>query len=163
MADHVDMLLSQWQRERPDLDVAPMAVLGRLSRVTRMVESRLATSFAQFGLQGWSFDVLATLWCTGHPFEMNPSAIVNSLMVSNSAMTNRIDRLEQAGWVERRNAPTDRRVTLVRLTATGLDLVNKAVDAHLANGRQLLESLDDAEQELLATLLRKLAAGVAET
>jgi len=155
-ADHVQEILDQWHKERPDLDVSSMATVGRLHRVSRAIERKLGAGLARFGLQPWSFDVLATLRRTGPPYELNPSAIVQSLMVSNSAMTNRIDRLEEARWVERAPASSDRRVTMVRLTQTGRQVIDAALEANLEAERGILSVLSSAEQDRLATLLRKL-------
>jgi DNA-binding MarR family transcriptional regulator len=155
-ADHVQDILGQWHRERPDLDVSSMATIGRLHRVSRAIERKLSVSFARFNLQPWSFDVLAALRRSGPPYEMNPTAIVQSLMVSNSAMTNRIDRLEEAKWVERAPAASDRRVTMVRLTETGRQVIDAALELCLAEERRILSVLSPDDQQRLAALLRTL-------
>src|SRR5256886_17563804 len=129
-----------------------MATLGRLQRGDRAMERKRGAGFARLGMNPWSVDVLATLRRTGPPYELTPSAIVQSLMVSNSAMTNRIDRLEEARWVERAPASSDRRVTMVRLTQTGRQVIAAAHEANLEAERGILSVLSSADPDRLATL-----------
>lgn len=157
MADHVDKVLAQWARERPDLDVSPMAVLGRLSRLTRVVEARQRASFAQHGLDAASFDVLATLRRAGSPYALTPGQLARSAMVTTGAITQRLDRLEASGMVSRSPGPTDARSVLVTLSDAGRVVIDAALPDHLATEEQLLAPVD-AEQrmrlaELLSTLL----------
>lgn len=154
--DRVDDILAQWRRERPDLDPSPMGVIGRISRAERSLGRALEALFATFGLNRGEFDVLATLRRSGPPYRLTPTALFTELMLSSGAMTNRLDRLEQAGLIERTPDPADRRGTLVGLTPQGRELVDAAVAAHLANEQHLLHALSPAEQEQLAQLLRTL-------
>lgn len=154
--DQVDHFLAQWARERSDLDVSPMGVIGRVSRLARYFERKLDETFKQFGLNRWTFDVLAALRRTGPPYQLCPTDLFKALMITSGAMTNRIDRLEEAGLVTRRPDPDDRRGVLVELTAQGLALVNTVVEAHAANEARLLQALSGEERHLLAGLLRKL-------
>ncbi|MFN6461478.1 MAG: MarR family winged helix-turn-helix transcriptional regulator [Nostoc sp. DedVER02] len=155
-SDSVDMILAQWQRERPDLDVSPMGVIGRMGRVAKHFEHAIQDTFSQFGLNLGEFDVLATLRRSGEPYQLSPTALFNTLMVSSGTMTHRIDQLEQAGLVKRIPEPSDRRGTLITLTAEGFNLIEKAVEAHVANEHRILSVLQQSERELLIGLLRKL-------
>ena len=158
--DGVDLILEQWQRERPDLDASPIGVIGRVSRLARELEQRLEPVYREHGLEpGW-YDVLATLRRTGPPYRVRPTDFTSALMLTSSGTTKRLDRLEQAGLIMRAPDPEDRRGTLITLTAAGLRLVDKATAAHLANERRLLGSLTEAEQRRLADLLRKLRLGL---
>jgi DNA-binding MarR family transcriptional regulator len=154
--DQVDRLLSQWLRERPDLDVRPMGVIGRISRLARHLDRRLKPVFQRHDLDRGLFDVLATLRRSGAPYRLSPTELFNSVMLSSGAMTSRIDRLEQAGLVARTPDPEDRRGILVELTPRGRELVDRAVEAHIANEWRLIEALTSEEQAELARLLRKL-------
>jgi DNA-binding MarR family transcriptional regulator len=154
--DQVDSILKQWSQERPDLDPSPMGVIGRISRASRYIEQLLQKNFTRFGLNGGEFDVLATLRRNGAPYQLTPTALFSSMMLSSGAMTNRLDRLEKTGYIERKPDPNDRRGTLVTLTDQGLELVDLAVAAHIAYEQELLASLTSKEQKLLAELLRKL-------
>jgi DNA-binding MarR family transcriptional regulator len=154
--DHVDNILAQWQRERPDLDPTPMGVIGRISRAARTLGRALDTTFAGFGLNSGEFDVLATLRRAGPPYRLTPTALFTDLMLSSGAMTNRLDRLEQAGLIARTPDPSDRRGTLVGLTPRGQELVDAVVTAHVANEHHLLAALSSVEREQLAQLLRTL-------
>jgi DNA-binding MarR family transcriptional regulator len=158
--DGVDLILEQWQRERPDLDASPIGVIGRISRLARELEARLEPVYAEQGLEpGW-YDVLATLRRTGAPYRLRPTEFSSALMLTSSGTTKRLDRLEQAGLVARTPDPDDRRGTLITLTAAGRELVDAASEAHLANEHRLLGALSEGERERLAALLRKLLVGL---
>ena len=119
LRDEVDDLVAAWQAERPDLDVRPMQVLSRISRLARHLDRERRSAFAAHGLESWEFDVLAALRRQGAPYELSPGALLRATLVTSGTMTNRIDRLEQAGLVRRRPDPQDKRGVLVRLTAAG--------------------------------------------
>jgi DNA-binding MarR family transcriptional regulator len=158
--DGVDLILEQWQRERPDLDSSPIGVVGRISRLARELEQRLEPVYREHGLEpGWH-DVLATLRRGGPPYRLRPSEFTSALMLTSSGTTKRLDRLEQAGLITRGPDPADRRGTLITLTPKGLELIDSVTEAHLDNERRLLASLNDAEQSRLADLLRKLRLGL---
>jgi DNA-binding MarR family transcriptional regulator len=154
--DQIDRLLAQWLRERPDLDATPMGVIGRISRLARHLERRLKPVFERYDLDGGLFDVLATLRRAGAPHRLSPTELFNSVMLSSGAMTSRIDRLERAGLVVRTPDPDDRRGVLVQLTPQGRELVDRAVESHVANESRLIEALTSEERAELARLLRKL-------
>ena len=158
--DGVDLILEQWERERPDLDTSPIGVIGRVSRLARELEQRLEPVYAEQGLEpGW-YDVLATLRRSGPLYRLRPSEFTGALMLTSSGTTKRLDRLEQAGLVARTPDPHDRRGTLITLTAAGRELVDAASEAHIANEHRLLGALSEAERQRLADLLRKLLLGL---
>jgi DNA-binding MarR family transcriptional regulator len=158
--DRAAYAVEQWRRERPDLDPMSMLVLGRLQEAALVIaRDRITPLFARFGLQPGEFDVLATLRRSGAPYALTPTALYDAAMISSGSMTNRIDRLEQAGWVERRPNPADGRGTLVGLTAAGFGLIEEAVGAHVDNQRAVLSALSAAEQTQLAALLDTLLQG----
>jgi DNA-binding MarR family transcriptional regulator len=159
--DRAAKAIEQWKRERPDLDVSPMGVLGRLNEASSLIaRDRLAPLFARFGLQAGEFDVLATLRRSGAPYELTPTALYEATMVTSGAMTNRLDRLEKAGLTLRGPHPNDRRGIVVRLTEKGLALIDEAVTAHVANEHEILAGLTHAERETLSRLLEKLIGNV---
>jgi DNA-binding MarR family transcriptional regulator len=154
--DAVDMLLEQWAKQRPDLDVRPMAVITRITRVSRMLQQALKAHLAEHGVEDWEFDVLATLRRhDGGP--LTAGELVASSMVSSASMTNRIDRLTARGLVTRRVDPTNRRRVLIELTAAGRELVDEVAGAHLAYQERLLAGLGTTNQQRLGALLRRLA------
>ncbi|AXE31283.1 MarR family transcriptional regulator [Chromobacterium phragmitis] len=159
-ADAVDCILAQWARERPDLDVSPMGVIGRLSRCAALLSQRLDSVFAEYGLSGWEFDVLATLRRAGAPYCLAPTELFSSLMVTSGTMTHRLKVLEGKGWIERQASSLDARSTLVRLSGEGFALVERALEAHVANERAILSALParslDALEKRLAELLAAL-------
>lgn len=156
MGDHVDEVLAQWARERPDLDASPMAVLGRLSRLTRVVEACQRATFTRHGLDAASFDVLATLRRAGSPYALTPGQLARSAMVTTGAITQRLDRLQERGLVCRSPGPTDARSVLVTLTDTGRGVIDTALPDHLATEEQLLGPLDAEHRTRLAELLAAL-------
>jgi DNA-binding MarR family transcriptional regulator len=158
--DGVDLILEQWRRERPDLDASPIGVIGRISRLARELEQRLEPVYREQGLEpGW-YDVLATLRRIGPPYRLRPTEFSNTLMLTSSGTTKRLDRLERAGLITRAPDPDDRRGTLITLTDAGRELVDKASEAHLENERRLVSALTAAERRELADLLRKLQLGL---
>lgn len=154
--DPVDRLLAQWGRERPDLDVRPMAVVGRISRVARRIDLAQRATFARFDLDPAAFDVLATLRRTGPPYALTPGDLMRTAMVTSGAITQRLDRLEARGLVERGGHPGDGRAVLVTLTDAGRRLVDEVLPAHLATEERLIAALGPADREALAALLRRL-------
>lgn len=159
--DHVDLIVEQWERERPDVDVSAMAVIGRITRLDKAIRPLLETVFARHDLESWEFDVLATLLRSGAPHQLTPGQLLESAMVTSGAMTNRIDRLEQRGLVERVRNPDDGRQVLVTLTTVGHQVVSAALVDHAANERAILDGLDGADQDQLVALLRRLSMVVA--
>ncbi|WP_241237035.1 MarR family winged helix-turn-helix transcriptional regulator [Georgenia faecalis] len=157
--DRVSDYLDQWRRERPDLDPAPMGIIGRLARADEVASRALRTYFAEHGLQRGEFDVLATLRRSGEPFTLTPGELARSTMVSSAAMTNRLANLEARGLVDRRTDPANRRHVLVALTPQGRALVDDVVAGHLDNERRVLAPLTAEEQEQLAGLLERFLAG----
>lgn len=155
--DHVDAIVAQWRKERPDLDPSPMAVIGRISRLERIISSRLAAVFSRHDLESWEFDVLATLRRSGEPHRLTVGALLESMMITSGTMTNRIDRLEHRRLVKRVPDASDRRVVLVELTSSGRELVNRVLPDHLANEAAMLESLSDTDVRQLTRVLRKLS------
>ncbi|HZD38000.1 MAG TPA: MarR family transcriptional regulator [Actinomycetes bacterium] len=154
--DHVDHILAEWSRQRPDLDVSPMGIIGRMSRLSRFLEHSIAEVLARQALNEPQFAVLAALRRAGPPHCLSPTDLYNSLLVSSGAMTNRLRRLEVAGLVKRMPDPHDGRGLLVALTRKGQRVIDEAVDAHTANEHRLLGALTPADRETLADLLRRL-------
>jgi DNA-binding MarR family transcriptional regulator len=154
--DEIDRIVEQWNRVRPDLDVSPTHTLQRITRLSLLQGVSFARVFAPHGVSFGEYLVLAALRRAGPPYQMNPTRLFNSVILSSGAMTNRLDRLEEMGLVERRLDPTDRRGRLVALTDRGRELVDAAVRDHLENEERLLQALDAEEREQLAALLRKL-------
>jgi DNA-binding MarR family transcriptional regulator len=152
--DSVDAILEQWRQERPDLDASPMGPIGRLKRCTALVQRELDKTFSAFGMTSWEFDVLATLRRSGEPYCLAPTVLFCALMVTSGTMTHRLQRLEAAGWVQRIPSRNDARSLLVQLTPAGLELIDRAVEAHVENEREILESL---QPDALASLDRNLA------
>jgi DNA-binding MarR family transcriptional regulator len=154
--DAVDRFVAQWSRERPDLELAPMALVGRLGRLNALGTAVVEAGLARSGLKLGEFDVLASLRRAGAPYELTPGALVRQLMLSSGAMTNRLDRLEASGLVQRLPDPDDRRGVIVRLTPEGRDVVDRAVTDHVATEATLLGPLSASERATLDRLLRKL-------
>ncbi|MEU1350094.1 MarR family winged helix-turn-helix transcriptional regulator [Streptomyces sp. NPDC005775] len=151
--DHVARIQAEWARERPDLDVRPQGVIGRLHRLAGLLTEELCVVYRRFGLSEGEFDVLATLRRTGEPFERAPGELAAHTMVTTGAMTKRIDRLERAGLVTRRRAADDGRARVVALTHAGRELIDRAFAEHMRNERRLLGTLTGDEAAALEPLL----------
>lgn len=158
--DAVDIILEQWHKEKPHLDVSAMGVIGRISRLERKIDARLTATFRRFGLERWTFDVLAALRRSGHPYRLTPTELFKSLMLTSGAMTHRIDTLETMGFVARFPDPRDRRGTLVGLTPKGRNLIDEAIVAHVENEQEMLKMLTAKERQQLAQLLKSTLRGL---
>ncbi|MFF1918019.1 MarR family winged helix-turn-helix transcriptional regulator [Streptomyces sp. NPDC058239] len=158
--DAVDQILDQWHKERPDLDLSAMGVFGRLGQLSLLLTPALEGVFTRHGLRRGEFDVLAALRRSGPPYTLIPSALAKTLVLSRAGMTNRLDRLEADGLVERRLDPTDRRSFHVALTARGHKVVDAAVTDHTANESRLLSALTPDERETLDHALRSLLQAI---
>ena len=158
LRDEVDDLVAGWQAERPDLDVAPLQVLSRVSRLARHLDRARRAAFSAHGLEPWEFDVLSALRRTGPPYQLSPGALLRATLVTSGTMTNRIDRLATAGLVERRPDPQDKRGVLVVLTRRGRAVADAALADLLTGERALLAGLGPAQRDQLAGLLRILLA-----
>jgi DNA-binding MarR family transcriptional regulator len=156
MADHVDLVLEQWNEQRPDLDASPMAVLGRLKRLAQLVDAELRRNFARHDLDSASFDVLATLRRSNAEHSLTPAGLMRSSMVTSGAITQRLDRLEARGLVKRAPSETDGRGVQVTLTKEGLRLIDAVLPTHIETENKLLAGLSAAEQKKLAESLRML-------
>ena len=156
--DKVDFFLEQWAREMPGLDVGPMGVIGRLNRCSALMHRRLDATFEQFGLRTWEFDVLASLRRSGAPYQLAPTALFSQLMVTSGTMTHRLQKLEAAGWVLRKPNPDDARSMLVQLSPSGLELVERALLAHVENEKRIMAPLEADAAASLDTQLRRLLA-----
>lgn len=152
----MDFILRQWATQRPDLDVSPMAVIGRLKRVSLLVDGELRRTFATHDLDRSSFDVIATLRRSPEPHSLTPAELMESAMVTSGAITQRLDRLEKRGLVVRRPSEVDGRSVRVTLTEAGRQLVDETLPDHLATEGRLLAALSPAERTALAETLRKM-------
>ncbi|WP_181275934.1 MarR family winged helix-turn-helix transcriptional regulator [Brevibacterium oceani] len=157
--DEVDRIVAAWRHERPDLDVSPMEILSRVSRLARQLDLARKASFSDYGIEGWAFDVLSALRRSGEPYQLSPSTLLQETLVTSGTMTNRIDRLVARGWVERRPDPGDRRGVLVQLTDSGRATVDSALADLLLKERDILSGLTPAGSRKLASLLRELSTG----
>lgn len=158
LRDEVDDLVDAWRRERPDLDVRPMEVLSRVSRLARHLDRQRAAAFGAYELETWEFDVLSALRRSGEPFQLSPGQLLRATGVTSGTMTNRVDRLAARALVERAAHPEDRRGVIVRLTPQGRVTVDAALADLLAAERTLLAGLSVPDQDDLAAALRRLLA-----
>ncbi len=156
MRDEVDELMEAWTRERTDLDVAPVAVFSRITRLARHLDLARREAFSAHQIESWEFDVLAALRRAGSPYELSPGRLLRETLVTSGTMTNRVDRLAARGLVERSPDPEDRRGVIVRLTPEGKTAVDGAFEALLLAEQDILAGLPPAEQTRLADLLRTL-------
>ena len=156
--DAVDLIIEQWNRERPDLDVSPMSIIGRLGRCAALMRPKLEETFSKFGMTSWEFDVLATLRRSGAPYTLTPSCLFSTLMVTSGTMTHRLQSLEAAGLIARVVNCNDARSTLVQLTDAGLELINRAVEVHVENEKKILSAMSVDELAVLDESLVKLLA-----
>ncbi|MFI7071605.1 MarR family winged helix-turn-helix transcriptional regulator [Micromonospora sediminicola] len=158
--DHIDEIVGQWRRERPDLDPSPMLVIGRIQWLADALDAALRPPFAAAGLGNGEFDVLAALRRAGAPHTLTPGQLSHRMLVTTGAVTKRVDRLIARGLVYRATHETDARGRVVGLTPAGLKLIDRLVEEHLANEAALLRGLTDRERADLERLLETLARTV---
>ncbi|MFI9390237.1 MarR family winged helix-turn-helix transcriptional regulator [Streptomyces bauhiniae] len=152
--DHVARIQADWRRERPEVDVAPQGVIGRLHRLGARITEELCLVYGRYGLSEGEFDVLCALRRAGEPYERAPGELAAHTMVTTGAMTKRLDRLERAGLVTRRRSADDQRGRIVALTTPGHALIDEAFTAHMRNERRLVDLLSPSEAAALETLLK---------
>ena len=160
--DAVAYFMQQWADERPELDVTPMATIGRLSRLAALVQVRLDAVFAEHDLQSWEFDVLASLRRSGPPYSLTAGELDRTMMITSGTTTHRITRLEARGFVERVRDEDDRRVVHVGLTAQGRDVCDAVQDVHMENERAILALLGDDETRRLTQSLEAFAEALGD-
>lgn len=154
--DHVDRVLEQWGAQRPDLDVSPMAVIGRLSRLSRLIGAELRDTFGKHGLDPASFDLLATLRRSGPAHRLTPAELMRTAMVTSGAITQRVDRLEARGLVTRTPSDSDGRVVHISLSEDGRALIDRALPDHVDTEKRLLAARTRTQREALGDSLRHL-------
>lgn len=157
----VNKVIQQWRKEMPDLPTGGMELFGYLFRAAQLGARAVVGVHARHRLKPGEFDVLSSLRRSGKPYRLTPTRLFQGLMLSSGAMTNRLDKLEQAGLIQRAPDPDDRRGTLVSLTPKGTTLVEKVVREHTANEEQLAAILTATERKQLVALLTKLSVGLA--
>jgi len=160
--DIVDESIEDWRRERPELDASSMGVVSRVLMLSHHLERSVNQVLAVYGLELWQLDVLATLRRVGPPFALSAGRLTRSVFLSSGAMTHRIDRLEQSGWVVRQPDPHDRRGVLISLTDKGRKLVDEAIGARFTEADESVRSLSPSDLKTLTDLLRTLLAPMVE-
>ena len=153
--DRVDKIIKQWHRERPELDVEPMEIIGRIKQSSQYLSREMDKTFSRHGLNGASFDVLATIRRSGAPYSLSPSDLMASTMVTSGTMTNRIDQLVKAGLVERTPNPQDSRGFIISLTNEGYVLIDRVLNDHVKTQAQLTAALTKEDKKSLNSILRK--------
>jgi DNA-binding MarR family transcriptional regulator len=156
MEDHVDRLLREWSAVRPDLDVAPIAVVYRVTRLAAEWNNEIDRVFAKAKITNTDFAVLANLRRAGPPFQLSQRQIMNALRLTSGTISIRIDKLVERGLVERQPDPNDARASLVTITEAGGDVFDAVAPEHLANEARLVAALSSDEQQLLGRLLKSL-------
>ncbi|MYZ45915.1 MarR family winged helix-turn-helix transcriptional regulator [Schauerella aestuarii] len=156
MSDHVDFVLAQWRAALPETPVDDMAVVSRLFRLAVVATREVDATFKQHGLNQGEFDVLATVYRSGAPYRLTPQRLIDALLLSSGAMTNRLDRLTSAGWIVREPNPDDRRSLFVTLTDAGRDKTDAVLHDYLAALARLTAPLDGPQHAQLAHLLKTL-------
>ncbi|MEV4896451.1 MarR family transcriptional regulator [Nonomuraea sp. NPDC055795] len=153
MADAVDAVLEQWRRERPDIDIWPVGIVGRLMRLSRMWDMSIKEVLARHGLEPGEFDVLSTLRRSGEPYELTAGTFLKVSLVTTGAITLRVDKMQDKGLVTRVRDTADRRSVKIRLTPHGLEVIDRVLPEHIANQARLLQSLDEEHRDQFAAIM----------
>src|SRR5882757_2957344 len=161
-SDRIDRIRAQWAQECPNLDTAPMEIIGRILRAEHLADGPIRRTLRQHGLDRGGFDVLATLRRSGPPYQLTPTQLYEDLVLTSGAITHRVDALQRLSLVERVSGQPDRRSMRVGLTAKGKKLIDRALGAHLECEQALIAGLSPAERDRLAVLLKKVLLEIEE-
>lgn len=156
VSDEVDYIVAAWEAQRPDFDARPLAIFSRLLRLGRYVEQIRRSTFADYQLEPWEFEMLAALRRAGKPHQLTAGQLMNETLVTSGTITNRIDQMEKHGYVERNRDDKDRRVVYVKMTRKGVKAIDQAMAALLLVQHKLLQDFSDAEQDQLRDGIKKL-------
>lgn len=152
--DAIDRVVEQWAKQKPELDTDPMAMMGRLMRIAKYMETKVADLHKKYDLKLGEFDVLATLRRSGKPYRLTPSELIDTMMLTSGAMTNRLDKLENKGLISREHSKEDRRSVTVQLTQDGLVLIDKLIEEHADVQKSLVKSMTAAQKKQTNQLLK---------
>jgi DNA-binding MarR family transcriptional regulator len=161
--DSIEVFINQWKKERPDLDPWPVGILGRTQRISTHLQTRATKWLTPLGLTWDTFSLLLALRRSGEPYELRPTDIYKESLLSSGAVTNRIDKVEKKGWVKRYDSPGDRRGVVVRLTAAGRSVADKAIEIHFRELAVQLSGINKKERQVLLQLLAKVLEILEET
>jgi DNA-binding MarR family transcriptional regulator len=154
VADHIDRILEQWARERPDVDISHLSVFGRISRLARFLDREEDDIVSRAGINGTEYHVLCSLRRAGEPYTLTPGELTRGLMMTSGGTTKRLDNLERLGLIERCQNPHDRRGALITLTADGVKLVDELLEREYDYERRMLVFESD-ELAALGDMLRR--------
>lgn len=152
--DAIERLTQQWAEEKPELDTEPMAIMGRILRIAKYMETEVAKLHKRYDLKLGEFDVLATLRRSGSPYCLTPSELMGSMLLTSGAMTNRLDKLESKGLIARAHSKEDRRSVSVQLTPKGIDLIDELMQVHVDLQHELIKGMDDQAKQKLNQALK---------
>ncbi|MEZ8046728.1 MarR family winged helix-turn-helix transcriptional regulator [Vibrio sp. 10N.237.312.C02] len=151
--DAIDRVVEQWAKEKPELETEPMAMMGRIMRIAKYMETQVAELHKNYDMKLGEFDVLATLRRSGKPYQLTPSELIGSMMLTSGAMTNRLDKLEAKGLISREHSKEDRRSVSVQLTKDGLILIDQMMTEHVEMQKKLVKSLSASQKKNANQLL----------
>ena len=152
--DAIDRVVDQWAKEKPELETEPMAMMGRIMRIAKYMETQVAELHKKYDMKLGEFDVLATLRRSGKPYRLTPSELIGSMMLTSGAMTNRLDKLEAKGLISREHSKEDRRSVSVQLTKDGLILIDQMMTEHVETQKKLVKSLSASQKKNTNQLLK---------
>ncbi|MER2496106.1 MarR family transcriptional regulator [Vibrio neptunius] len=152
--DAIDRVVEQWAKEKPELDTEPMAIMGRLLRIAKHMETEVTQLHKRYDLKLGEFDVLATLRRSGSPFRLTPSELIDSMMLTSGAMTNRLDKLESKRLIAREHSKQDRRSVTVQLTDEGFTLIDKIIEEHAQVQQKLVKGMNSNQKRQINQILK---------
>ncbi len=158
--DFIDQLMQRWLTQRPELDVRPIAVIGRAIRIADVLKRELKALLQPYGLEVWEFDILATLRWGSDKAGMTPTELMDVVMATSGTMTHRLDRLEKAGFVRRVPNPDDRRSVRIQLAERGIEVVERSLTAHIASAEKAVSEISQSEQQQTACVLKRILAQI---
>ena len=158
--DLLDDLIADWARERPDLDASPMHVVGRILQLGKKLEKRAGNALKESQIYYTDLDVLATLRRSGKPYELTPTELRKSVLITSGAMTALLDRLKKLGLIYRIPNPKDGRVSSAGLTEKGVKVIDEAIELRFEEASAAVEVFSEVEKQQFGNLLKKMLASL---
>jgi len=154
--DLIDSLINEWQQERPQLDSSAMEIVGRILKLSKILEKSASKALSSYGIHYTDLDVLATIKRSGTPYELTPSQLIKSVLITSGAMTALLNRLTKLELIYRSQDSKDGRIKLVGLTPKGSKLIDKAIETRFNEAKDSISVLNKKENTELSALLKKL-------
>lgn len=154
--DLTDNLIFDWKQERPELDTSAMHIVGRIMNLGKALEKRAGQVLQDGPIHYTDLDVLAALRCSGKPYELTPTQLMESVLITSGSMTALLDRLAKLYLIYRTTDKADKRIKRAGLTRKGIEVIDKAIENRFRDAHKSIAVFNEKEKKMLSGLLRKM-------